>query len=572
MKEDNKGIIGIDFGTTTTLVSYYFNNTCEILCLENAKNIIETVFQTDKDITEQDIRITIRGERAWKYRNDRTYYNFKPLIGDDENSLKKAQIWLKDIYKFINHRFNNYGLGKYKTIFGIPVKWESSQKITFIKTAREVGFKNILLIPEPIAAILGINLQENIDTIENDRYYLFFDFGGGTLDLSLMKIPANNQNIKFIYSGGNPKLGGRNFDYSMMKYFVKKEKLLINTNEEREIESLMKDAKADLFRDETTIIFKNEEYKFLKSDFMKACQSEISKIHSTLENFFKEVGQDYKKKLTEIIKIGGASNLFFIEDELKKFFQKKLLFNSSFTIPEPQNAVVKGLPLYYQKRMELLSFHNSKIKDRYENTLENWKIDTSKTKNRITLEYKKSLDFILDELHDIEEISNTINHKLEKMLKKLKKEINLEYDKSLRKLEDGLQDIVLESNRIIDIEFGKIYSENENENIHIPGISMKSDINFKDIHVSSVLLSLEDKIKSNLSENQQFTKILKIYISNQLRKIQISILRRKLKKIYVQYIEDSFSQILEETKYPSFDIIWKEFKNNLNIGGYYEEE
>ena len=294
-----KGIIGIDLGTTTTLVSFYSGEKPELLHIAHNSHIKETVIRLSKPISEYDIKSDVKieetGLSAWnnrKYFPSTTYFSFKPEIGETETSNKLDYLWLETLYKIIKERFNGDDLSEYEIVIGIPAKWNKETKEKYKKIAKRAGFNNVHLAAEPIAAILRAKLYKNLENIKEDFYVLFFDFGGGTLDLSLLKIKKTG-NIEFIYSGGNPKLGGRDFDSTLTKYFVylaNKENLKVTDENEIDIERQVREAKSKLNEiDSLQIYLKGKIFEITKDDFMNICRNNINEVKTTFENFFEEV-------------------------------------------------------------------------------------------------------------------------------------------------------------------------------------------------------------------------------------------------------------------------------------------
>ena len=91
------------------------------------------------------------------------------------------------------------------------------------------GFRVRRLINEPTAAAFAYGLEQRKKGI-----YFVYDLGGGTFDVSLLKLSKGI--FKVIATGGDPKLGGDDFDYLFAKN-VLKEKLNLNfdkfTDEEK---------------------------------------------------------------------------------------------------------------------------------------------------------------------------------------------------------------------------------------------------------------------------------------------------------------------------------------------------
>jgi molecular chaperone DnaK (HSP70) len=81
----------------------------------------------------------------------------------------------------------------------------------------------VRIIHEPTAAAMAYGLGSR--KLKKDEYIniIVYDFGGGTLDVSLVEISANklNENIFTVLgSAGNTNLGGSDFDNRLQKYSI----------------------------------------------------------------------------------------------------------------------------------------------------------------------------------------------------------------------------------------------------------------------------------------------------------------------------------------------------------------
>ena len=81
------------------------------------------------------------------------------------------------------------------------------------------GLKCVRLFNEPTAAALafGVDRQKQGDTSE--KTILIFDFGGGTLDVTIMKIESDGR-FKVLATNGDTNLGGQDIDNAICKFLM----------------------------------------------------------------------------------------------------------------------------------------------------------------------------------------------------------------------------------------------------------------------------------------------------------------------------------------------------------------
>lgn len=110
-----------------------------------------------------------------------------------------------------------------KIVLTIPLAFKPDQKERLLFAAQQAGLEVITTIYEPIAAAIAHGIENPIDANT-----LIFDFGGGSLDVTVMHINtlAKKSSFKVLATTSDPDLGGENIDLILCDYFeyVMKEK------------------------------------------------------------------------------------------------------------------------------------------------------------------------------------------------------------------------------------------------------------------------------------------------------------------------------------------------------------
>lgn len=219
-----KTYVGIDFGTSTTVVSLaYFDNKRKIktktLTL-NQKLADSTIFKSDKIpsmIAWHNNQLLV-GEgakevRLKKVKNRNLWYSFKMDLGKKNdflysqselssskikllNGRDATSIFFKYLHQQINKyiRDNNYPINVEYSI-SIPASFEPNQRLDMIKAlaVNKFNFNEQAFIDEPNAAFLSYisdeELQKNIHlSQEYNSNILVFDYGAGTCDISILEV------------------------------------------------------------------------------------------------------------------------------------------------------------------------------------------------------------------------------------------------------------------------------------------------------------------------------------------------------------------------------------------------
>lgn len=234
---------GIDLGT----------NNCVISCLDPTKENGKLTLLKDKDNNEK-----IKSVLSLKDKSNvniseidsndlnNTFHLVKGKLGSEKNVLvnnEKLSVqfcaalllrYLKDFEEDIND-----------VVITIPTFYNQSKRNATIEAAQQAGFKKIKLIEEPTAAVM-YHIYSDKSFIYKEKKVLVFDFGAGTLDLSLVDIKLDsNKNIdpKVIAIDGLDNFGGYLIDILFAKALIDEARQ--NENENIELLNLAYDTLED---------------------------------------------------------------------------------------------------------------------------------------------------------------------------------------------------------------------------------------------------------------------------------------------------------------------------------------
>ena len=208
--------IGIDFGTSTTVVSvarYYDNKmTCKT---------VEIAYQTAEGVIGRDERIATmlavkngrllagRGAEEFKYdleKNVDIWYSFKMELGEDlgdqyskscRPDLKSPKDAAKLFFKYLKKQIEkSIQASRYDYAVTIPASFEANQRRDLIEALESNGI-NIskqALIDEPNAAFLSNVIEDQLSSKsmmlrpDSNLSILVFDYGAGTCDVSILEV------------------------------------------------------------------------------------------------------------------------------------------------------------------------------------------------------------------------------------------------------------------------------------------------------------------------------------------------------------------------------------------------
>ncbi|QTA77936.1 Chaperone Hsp70 family protein [Desulfonema limicola] len=215
--ETKKTIIGIDLGTTNSLVSFIKNESPRIIPNPRGGRMTPSVvfFKEDGDV--------MVGEMA-KNRAvldcDHTISNVKLLMGRDKkfningHSHTPASISSLILKNLKEYAQSYLGQEVKDAVITVPAYFDDPQRDDTLKAAEMAELNVLKLLNEPTAAALAFGFSKN-----EDSNLLVVDFGGGTLDITLMKYKNGVFRVRGV--GGSTEIGGNNFDKVIIDHLAR---------------------------------------------------------------------------------------------------------------------------------------------------------------------------------------------------------------------------------------------------------------------------------------------------------------------------------------------------------------
>lgn len=369
----NNFIFGIDLGTTTSCIAIYINGKPFVIeeipsyvAFTPLTRYIGIDAKNQKYINSENVFYEVKRLIGRKYNDEKLQLEKKLLSynlkSDDNNNIlisssfnknytpeeilaailnylkNKAIDWVK-----INHNIN---IDTISSVITIPAYFSDLQRSALIDSAKIAQIKCVRIINEPTAAILAFGyLSKQINY--TDSKIIVYDFGGGTLDISLIEISQGVYTV--LGSAGNPVLGGSNFDKCLMQYcielFQKSTNINISTLLSTSIQKLRnecEDAKKRLsINNKTTINVDNfyENYnlsiQITRKDFENICKDILDICIQPIDNLLNECSLSISD-IDDIILIGGMTKMPIIRELIKKQYREP---NCSIN---PETAVALG--------------------------------------------------------------------------------------------------------------------------------------------------------------------------------------------------------------------------------------
>lgn len=374
--------LGIDFGTTNSCLSIWYKNKSIIVPDIDGNDIIPTVIEINldkkiigkeayvrKDIFEKTndsnvknifLIYEIKKLLGKKYSDlDKNYINmiaYNILSDQDDNIVihdnNSGKLYYPEeiaihIFMSFKVRAEKYFSQKFNqeiiisnAVVTVPAYFNKNQRQIIKNSAENAGLNVIRLINEPTAAAICYGLGKNFSSDQDNSEginIIVFDFGGGTLDVSLLNI--NNGIYEVLGSCGNNNLGGSDFDRKIMEFcinkFIEQNNLdsdefieKVEENSLQKLKYLCEQAKIALsdnnntniripsFYDQIDMVqsFNREDFELITQDLIRLI---IKPINDVLDNCELE-----KTDIKEIIMVGGMTRVPIVRYNIERFFNR----------------------------------------------------------------------------------------------------------------------------------------------------------------------------------------------------------------------------------------------------------
>merc|ERR1711865_528705 len=180
---------------------------------------------------------------------------------------------------------------------------------------------------------------------KDENHVLVFDLGGGTFDVSVLKIEGGIVEVKA--TGGDTHLGGEDFDNALVEWILAElKKKGFETNEmvkvkaKREAETAKRGlSSSDAVEIEVGQVVGGEEgvLKVTRADFEKICTPFFARCLETVKAVLKDAKIE-NTDIDDIVLVGGSTRVPLIQKQLSDFFNGKALCKSI----NPDEAVAYG--------------------------------------------------------------------------------------------------------------------------------------------------------------------------------------------------------------------------------------
>ena len=345
----SKYVFGIDLGTTYSCIARVDETgRAEVIKNLEGENVTPSVvaFEDDSVIVGSDAKdeSSIKPETTVmlvkSYMGKKTSmidYNGEPKMPEEISSYI--------LKKLARDTSEQLGVEVKDVVITCPAYFGTAER-TATKNAGKIAGLNVLeIISEPTAAAIYYGCTRKLE----EKTVLVYDLGGGTFDVTVMRISANK--IEVICSDGDHDLGGKNWDEILMVYLLNQfsQKVGYEVEPDEYLDQRLRDLAERLKKRLTSstkasgilegdgqqekLSVTREEFDRMTSVYLRET---MNKVDAVLE-----IAQSKGYQVDEVLLVGGSTRMPQIKETLeKKFGKEKVQFL------EPDEAVAKGAAIH----------------------------------------------------------------------------------------------------------------------------------------------------------------------------------------------------------------------------------
>ncbi len=351
-------IVGIDLGTTNSLVAYFDPQTGRPQCIPgpHGSTLCPSVVSLDPDGS---IIVGEPARRRLLTQSERSIYSVKRLMGrgpgDVQDELKLFPFRIDpasqnvirvrlgervftppEISAFILRELKNWAEAHFgeavdRAVITVPAYFNDAQRQATKDAGRIAGLEVLRLVNEPTAAALAYGLHER-----QRGKVAVYDLGGGTFDISVLKLISTGEGdiYQVLSTNGDTHLGGDDID-NLLQALVREEILRLHQVDIAKSADTVQELRKELIRvkhelsaaGKATLRFPLAGGAVYAREFTRAALDAL--IAPVVERTMKPVRQALADaqlqpaEMDEVVLVGGTTRTPLIRSTVEKFFGRK---------------------------------------------------------------------------------------------------------------------------------------------------------------------------------------------------------------------------------------------------------
>lgn len=313
-------VIGIDLGTTNSLACIWRNGKIELIPNTFGEYLTPSVVSFGED---GEILVGKVAKERLITAPEVSFAEFKRNMGTNYQYFAKGKYYTaEDLSSFVLRRLREDAeayLGEPVTeaVISVPAYFNDDKRCATKNAGKLAGLTVERLVNEPSAVALRHHMG-----VEDAETFIIFDFGGGTLDVSLVDAFANMVEIQAV--SGDNYLGGKDFNELIAEDFYKENQLDREMLTSQEQGIILKEAEAlkwELTKQdeaERKVFVWNREYtmRMTNQHLIHIGKELFKRMSLPIRRVINDSGMDMEE-IDKVILVGGSSKMPVVEQYLK---------------------------------------------------------------------------------------------------------------------------------------------------------------------------------------------------------------------------------------------------------------
>ena len=334
--------VGIDLGTTNSLVATVRSADTQVLADESGRKILPSIVRYLADGTvdvgytaqaaqSEDAANTIASVKRFMGRAAGDLHDIENLsyaFGQESGMLRiqtvageKSPVEVSaEILKVLKDRAEaTLGGDLVGAVITVPAYFDDAQRQATKDAARLAGLNVLRLLNEPTAAALAYGLDEGAEGL-----YVIYDLGGGTFDVSVLRLTKGV--FEVLATGGDSALGGDDFDHRIVDWVKETANLQgeLSPEDKRTLLVAARSAKEALTASESTHIDLTltgdvrVRVTLTRETFKALTAALVEKTINTLRFVMKDAKLE-QSEIQGLVLVGGSTRMPVVREAVKEY-------------------------------------------------------------------------------------------------------------------------------------------------------------------------------------------------------------------------------------------------------------
>lgn len=350
----HKRAVGIDLGTTNSLVAAVRSGQADTLCDEQGRDLLPSVVHYQADT----IRVGFDAKREAALDPHNTIVSAKRMMGKAladidtrqqpyefvaadngmpqlqtrQGLVNPVQVSAEILKKLAERGAAALGGDLDGVVITVPAYFDDAQRQGTKDAARLAGLHVLRLLNEPTAAAIAYGLDSGQEGV-----IAVYDLGGGTFDISILRLHRGV--FEVMATGGNSALGGDDFDHLLADWLKEQAGLSgqLDARTQRELLDAAAAVKHGLTdADAVACAFAGWQGSVTRSQFDELIQPLVKRTLLACRRALRDAGLEQEEVL-EVVMVGGSTRVPLVRELVGEFFQRTPL-----TSIDPDKVVAIG--------------------------------------------------------------------------------------------------------------------------------------------------------------------------------------------------------------------------------------